>query len=169
MDTLDLVGPDDDVGDAATLLDLENSVGVATLGLASALNTTVEHDHTTIEGLASGNGLGSRQGRGAGGGGQRTTSAAGAGAGATGGLGAASAASGGGGSTTGGLGSTAVEVTNTAKAGAANSAVSLEVVGGHGVGSKSHGREGNSAEVELHFEDVKGVIYEQVMLTSRNN
>ena len=46
VDTLDLVGSNDDVGDAAALLDLEDSVGVATLGLASALNATVDGQTT---------------------------------------------------------------------------------------------------------------------------
>ena len=55
----------------------------------------------------------------------------------------------------GGLGGTAVEIADTAKAGAADGvAISPEVVGGHGVGSESHGREGNGGERELHFEDL---------------
>lgn len=150
VDTLDLVGADDDVGDAAALLDLEDSVGVATLRLAGARDATVEHDHATIEGLASGNGLGSRQGRGAG---RRRQRAAGRGTGAgrAGSLGAA-AAGGAWGSTARGLGRAKVNVADEAFASAAeSSAVSLEL-GRQGGGSKSHGRKGNSVDVELHFE-----------------
>lgn len=151
VDTLDLVGSNDDVGDAASLLDLEHSVGVATLRLASALDATVEHNHTTIEGLASGNGLGSRQGRGAGRG-REGAAGRGTGAGRAGSLGAASAAGRAGARATRGLGRTTVNVADEALASAAESAVSLEL-GRQGGDSKSHDRKGNGAEVELHFED----------------
>lgn len=153
MNTLDLVGSNDDVGDAATLLDLEDSVGVATLRLAAALDATVEHNHATVERLARCDGLGSRQGRGAGRRGEGATGRGAGAAGRAGSLGAASTAGGAGGSAARGLGGTTVDVTDEARTGAAEGgAVSLEL-GGQGADSKSHGRKGNGAEVELHFED----------------
>lgn len=69
VDTLDLVGADDDVAQRAALLDLEDGVRVATLSLTGAVDATVVDVHATIEGLASGDGLDIGQGGGAGGGG----------------------------------------------------------------------------------------------------
>ena len=54
VNTLDLVGSNDDVGQRAALLDLENGVRVATFILARAVNTTVVHVHSTVERLARG-------------------------------------------------------------------------------------------------------------------
>lgn len=50
MDTLDLVGTDDQVLKGGTVLKLEDGVLVTTLGLASALDTTAVGLHATIEG-----------------------------------------------------------------------------------------------------------------------
>lgn len=49
MDTLDLVGPDDNVREGATSLNLEDCIGISTFSLSSAGNTAVEHHHATIE------------------------------------------------------------------------------------------------------------------------
>lgn len=59
VDTLDLVGSDDDVGELGALLEDEDGVRVTTFGLASAGDTAVESLHATIEGGTSGDGLGS--------------------------------------------------------------------------------------------------------------
>lgn len=50
MDTLDLVGTNDQVLEGGTVLKLEDGVLVTTLGLASALDTTAVGLHATIEG-----------------------------------------------------------------------------------------------------------------------
>jgi hypothetical protein len=57
MDTFNLVGTDDDIGEGAAFFDLEDSVRVTTFGLASARNTAIEHDHSTIKRTTSRNGL----------------------------------------------------------------------------------------------------------------
>lgn len=50
VDTLDLVGTDDDVLEGGTVLELEDGVLVTALGLASALNTTAVGLEATVEG-----------------------------------------------------------------------------------------------------------------------
>lgn len=69
VDTLDLVGADDDVAQRAALLDLEDGVRVAALGLAGAVDAAVVDEHASVEGLAGGDGLDVGQGGGAGRGG----------------------------------------------------------------------------------------------------
>lgn len=49
MDTFDLVGADDYVGDGGAGFELEDCVGVSAFGLACAGHTAVEHYHTTVE------------------------------------------------------------------------------------------------------------------------
>lgn len=73
VDTLDLVGADDDVLQGTALLDLEDSVGVATLILTGAVDTTVVNVHASIEGVASGDSLDILEGGGAGRGGDVET------------------------------------------------------------------------------------------------
>lgn len=50
VDTLDLVGTDDQVLEGGAVLELEDGVLVTTLSLASALDTTAVGLHATIEG-----------------------------------------------------------------------------------------------------------------------
>jgi hypothetical protein len=50
VDTLDLVGTDDDVLEGGTVLELEDGVLVTALSLASALDTTAVSLETTVEG-----------------------------------------------------------------------------------------------------------------------
>lgn len=66
VDTLDLVGANDDVGKARALLEDEDGVAVATLSLASAGLATVVDEHAAVEALASSDGLDSVESRGAG-------------------------------------------------------------------------------------------------------
>ena len=54
VDTLDLVGTDDDVLEGGTVLELEDGVLVATFGLASALDTTAVGLEATVEGALDG-------------------------------------------------------------------------------------------------------------------
>ena len=74
MDTLDLVGTDDDVLEGGTVLELEDGVLVATFGLASALDTTAVGLEATVEGAL--DDLGSLVGDGALRGGDREAEAA---------------------------------------------------------------------------------------------
>jgi hypothetical protein len=57
VDTLDLVGTDDQVLKSGTVLELEDGVAVTTLGLASTLDTTAVGLHATIEGAGDDLGL----------------------------------------------------------------------------------------------------------------
>jgi len=49
MNTLDLVGINDDVGEGAAFFDIEDCVGVSALGLTGATGTAVEHDHSAVK------------------------------------------------------------------------------------------------------------------------
>lgn len=71
VDALNLVRPDDDVGEGAAVLNLEDGIRVVTLILAGAGDTAVVHHHAAIEGLAGGDSLDRGQGGGPGGGGER--------------------------------------------------------------------------------------------------
>jgi hypothetical protein len=57
VDTLDLVGAGDDVGEGVTFFDVEDCVGVAAFRLACARDPAVEHDHAAVERPASCDGL----------------------------------------------------------------------------------------------------------------
>lgn len=61
MDTFDLVGADDDIGDGTTFFDLEDGIRVTSFSLACARNTTVKHDHPSVKGAASSDCLCSRE------------------------------------------------------------------------------------------------------------
>lgn len=69
VDTLALVGADDDVAKGSTILEDEDSIGLASLALTTAGNTTVVLHPAGIESLASGNVLGLAETLGVGGGG----------------------------------------------------------------------------------------------------
>lgn len=58
VNTLGLVGSNDDVLESGTVLDVEDGVGVTTLGLAGAGDTTAESLHATVKGTGDGHDLG---------------------------------------------------------------------------------------------------------------
>lgn len=73
MDTLDLVGSNDDVLEGTAVRNLEDGIGVTALRLAGARGTTVVHLHATVKGLAGSNGVDTLEDRRAGGSGQVET------------------------------------------------------------------------------------------------
>jgi hypothetical protein len=55
MHALHLVGTNNDVGERSAVLDLKDSIAVASFGLALAVHATIVHVHAAVEALTCGN------------------------------------------------------------------------------------------------------------------
>lgn len=146
VDTLDLVGGDDDVGESGALLEHEDSVAVTTLGLATAVNTTAESLHATIKAASDGHGGAKLAGA------RRLREASGS-SGATGDAGSGSGSSG---SAAGGLDrSRGGGGSNASVVGVREAPAHARVTGNHeGVGRNGQGgnAESEGADAVLHFD-----------------